>query len=77
MDHLSEMLSSKEVRSLLQSDAGRQLIKILNEKDGSVLKQVAEAAKNGEYQKAYEALAPLLKGTDASSLAKKMKDIYG
>lgn len=70
-------ITPKEVQSLLQSDAGKQLIKILNEKDGAVLRNAAEAAKSGQYEKAYEALAPLLKGTDASMLAKKLGELYG
>ena len=70
MPNLPNGVSAQEIRSLLQSDTGRQLIKILNQKDGAALRQAAEAAKNGKYKKAYETLAPLLEGTNASELIK-------
>ena len=65
-------ISEREIRELLQSETGKQLIRLLNQKDGSILRQAAQEAKNGHYEKAYEALDPLLKGTDASILAKKL-----
>ena len=77
MSNLPKGVSAQEIQSLLQSDAGRQLIKMLNQKDGAVLRQAAEAAKNGKYEKAYETLAPLLEGTNASELIKGIGSKHG
>ena len=70
-------IGEKELRKLLQSDAGKQLIELLNKKDGTVLRQAAAAAKAGQYEKAFEALAPLMEGTDASMLARELGKNYG
>lgn len=77
ISNLPKGITAQDIQSLLQSDAGRQLIKILNQKNGSVLRQAAEAAKGGQYEKAYEALAPLLEGTNASELIKGFLDKHG
>lgn len=69
--------SPKDLQAMLQSSAGQQLIKLLNEKDGTALKKAAEAAQKGQYNKAIETLAPLLKDTDASKLASKLRENYG
>ena len=74
---LPKGFGEKELRDLLQSKAGRQLIELLNKKDGSVLRQAASDAKNGRYEKAFEALAPLLEGTDASKLARELNKNRG
>lgn len=70
-------ISPKEVQTLLQSETGQQLLKLLNEKDGTVLRNAAQAAQSGQYKKAFEALEPLLKENDASMLVKKLKEKYG
>ena len=70
-------IGEKELRELLQSEAGKQLIELLNRKDGAVLRQVAADAKNGRYEKAFEALAPLVEGTDASKLIRELKKQHG
>ena len=79
MDQLQfpKEIGEKELRKLLQSDAGKQLIELLNQKDGAVLRQAAAAAKAGQYDKAFEALAPLMEGTDASKLVKELGKKYG
>ena len=75
--NLPNGVNAQDIQSVLQSEAGKQLIKILNQKDGAVLRRAAEAAKNGQYQKAYEALAPLLEGTNASELIKGIGSKHG
>lgn len=70
-------LTQKDIQSILQSSAGKHLLKLLNEQDGTVLKKAAEAAKQGKYDKAYEALETMLRGTDASKLADEIKKNYG
>lgn len=77
LPNLPKGVNGQDIQALLQSDAGRQLIKILNQKDGAVLRQAAEAAKKGQYEKAYEALAPLLEGTNASELIKGIGNKHG
>jgi phage gp29-like protein len=70
-------IGEKELRDMLQSKAGKQLIELLNKKDGAVLRQAAAAAKNGQYEKAFEALAPLMESTDASKLARELSKYHG
>ena len=70
-------ISTKDLQALLQSETGQQLIRLLNEKDSTVLRNAAQAAQNGQYKKAFEALEPLLKENDASMLVKKLKERYG
>lgn len=74
---LPKGFGEKELRDVLQSAAGRQLLELLNRKDGAVLRQAAADAKSGQYQKAIEALAPLLEGTDASKLVKEINKNHG
>lgn len=74
---LPKGFGEKELREMMRSKAGKQLIELLNQKDGAVLRQAAAAARNGQYEKAFEALAPLLEGTDASNLAREMGKQYG
>lgn len=60
--------SEKDLKTLLQSDAGKQLLTLLNKDGGAALRQAAAAISSGQYQKAYETIAPMMENKEAATL---------
>ncbi len=61
-------INEKDLKVLLQSDAGKQLLALLNKDGGIALRQAASAIQSGQYQKAYEAVAPMMNNQEAAAL---------
>ena len=64
--------SEKELKSLLQSDAGKQLLALLNRDGGTALRQAASAIQSGQYQKAYDAIAPIMNKEEVAPLIQEL-----
>ncbi len=65
-------LSEQDLKGLLQSDAGKQLLSLLNKDGGAALRQAASAISSGQYQKAYEAIAPMMESKEAAPLIEQL-----
>lgn len=73
MDHqLPKNFSEKDLKTLLQTDAGKQLLALLNKDGGAALRQAAAAIQSGQYQKAYETIAPFMENDQAAPLIREL-----
>lgn len=61
----------------LNSPEGKKLLSIMKKDGGAAFMKAADAAKNGNYSEAQAALAPLLEGTQAEELSKKLMSELG
>ena len=60
MQKKSEDFSIDQVKALLKSPAGKELITLLQKSDGSTVKQAVDAAKAGNYDAASDSVRKLL-----------------
>lgn len=66
--------SEAEVRAVLGSQEGRQLIELLNRDGGAALRRAAESVKGGDMAAAKAAIAPLLQTQQARELMQSIND---
>lgn len=64
--------SEQEIRRVLTSDAGRQLLQLLNRDGGANLRQAAEAVKRGDIDGAKALLTPVMETPEAAALVDKI-----
>jgi len=65
-------ISEADVKTILQSDAGQQLLLLLKRNGGEALKQAAQAAQRGNYNEAYDVVKKLMQIPNASRLAEEI-----
>ncbi len=66
--------SAEQVRQVLTSAEGRQLMALLSRDGGQGMQQAAEAYRKGNLSEAQEALKPLMQNTQAQALLKKLSE---
>lgn len=64
--------SAEQVRQILSSAEGRQLIALLNRDGGKGMQQAAAEYRKGNLAGAQEALKPLVQTAEAEALLKKL-----
>lgn len=64
--------SAEQVRQILSSPEGRQLIALLNRDGGKGMQQAAAEYRKGNLAGAQEALKPLVQTAEAEALLKKL-----
>ena len=60
--------SPEQLRSVLASKEGKQLMQLLNRDGGAALRQAAAAARNGDYEQAKRIMEPLMQTPEAARL---------
>ena len=66
-------VSGEQIRQVLSSAEGRQLIALLQKNGGAELQKAVQAARSGDSATAKQAMESLLAGKDAASLLAKMQ----
>lgn len=66
-----------EVRAVLHSKEGQQLLQLLKKDGGSTLNQAAAAIQSGEYAKAAAMLQPIMESKDAARLVNEINQKRG
>jgi len=66
-------VSEAEVKRVLASPEGMQLLQLLNQDGGKRLRQAAEALKNGRQSDAQQIISPLMESREAAQLLKKLE----
>ena len=74
MQKNSHQFSMQDALKLAKSDAGQQLLAILNQSDGQQLKKARDCATTGDYSSAMQALSTLLEREDVRQLLKQMEE---
>ncbi len=69
--------TEEQVRAVLQSQAGRQLMAMLQQNGGAALKQAAAAARSGAYDQAWSQLQPVLDNPKAAALLAEIQKANG
>lgn len=74
---LSCPFSEQQLREILLSNEGQQLLKFLNQDGGATLNQAANAAKKGDFAKALDILKPMTSSSEASRLVTALEKKHG
>lgn len=77
MDKKSQDFSIKEAQRLAKTQAGQQLMALLQQKDAGQLQKVMDAANSGNYKEAGTILSALLSSPEAQSLIQQLGDHHG
>ena len=64
--------SESQIRAVLGSSEGKQLMELLQRDGGERLRQAAAAIKNGNYASAQTILAPVIQTPEAAELVSKI-----
>lgn len=72
MDNTPNNFSIQEVMRLAKTPAGQELIALLQQADGTALRNAAEQASGGNYQQAKSTLEPLLRSPEIQKLVKQL-----
>lgn len=72
MQKNSDNFSIQEAMRLAKSDAGQQLIAMLQAQNNDSLKQAMSQASKGDYDKLKQTLAPLLASAEAQKLLSQL-----
>ena len=69
---MEHSFSPEQLRRVLGSSEGRQLLALLSSGWGERLRQAADAAKQGDHARAMELLQPVLNTEQAQALLRKL-----
>ena len=69
---MEHSFSPEQLRRVLGSSEGRQLLALLSSGCGEGLRQAADAAKQGDHARAMELLQPVLNTEQAQALLRKL-----
>ena len=69
---MEHSFSPEQLRRVLGSAEGRQLLALLSSGGGERLRQAADAAKQGDHARAMELLRPVLSTEQAQSLLRRL-----
>lgn len=61
-----------QIRRVLQTGEGKQLLQLLNRDGGAKLRQAAEAVQKGELEKARQLMEPMMRNPEAAELVGKI-----
>lgn len=61
-----------QLKKILASDAGKQLLQLLNRDGGAALQQAATLLKNGDIQGAQAAVAATMESKEAAALVRQL-----
>lgn len=64
--------SEKDIRRVLNSSAGKQLLQLLTSTNADTLSKAAEALKQGDIAQAKELLTPVMERPEASALVNQI-----
>lgn len=70
-------ISEEKLKALLRSGEGQQLMQLLSQDGGKLLRQAASAAQAGNYQAAMEKLQPLMATAEGKRLLNALQNTYG
>lgn len=62
------------IRKMADSDAGKQLIQLVQTQGGSKMKSALKKAEDGDFTEAQEILSRILQNPEASKLMQQMED---
>lgn len=71
MDH-DQSFSMQEAMRLAQSDAGKQLLSLLQKTQGDKLQEAMDQAAAGDYEQVKKTMSSLLSSPEAQALVKKL-----
>lgn len=74
---LPASFSAEQVQAVLGSEAGKQLLSLLNRDGGKTLCQAAQALKNGDSDAAQQLLSPLMQTPQAQELIHRINEKKG
>ena len=69
--------SEAEIKAVLQSKAGQQLMQLLKKDGGISLSRAVAAIQSGDYAKAFELMQPIIASEDAAKLVKEINQKRG
>lgn len=69
--------SEAEVKAVLQSKAGQQLLQLLKKDGGNALSGAIAAIQSGDYAKAFALMQPIMTSEDAVKLVKEINQNRG
>ena len=69
--------SEAEIKAVLQSKAGQQLMQLLKKDGGIALSRAVAAIQSGDYAKAFELMQPIMSSEDAAKLVKEINQKRG
>lgn len=69
--------SEAEIKAVLQSKAGQQLMQLLKKDGGIALSRAVTAIQSGDYAKAFELMQPIMASEDAAKLVKEINQKRG
>ena len=72
MQKNSQEFSMQEALRLAQSDAGQQLLNLLQQQNGTKLQQAIDQAARGDYDRVKQTMASLLANPEIRELLEKM-----
>lgn len=72
MDRQSFPFKEQDIRRVLGSPEGQQLLQLLNRDGGQALRKAASALRSGNPEEAMQALAPVMNTKEASDLVDKI-----
>ncbi len=72
MDKHSPNFSMQDAMRMANTDAGKQLLELLQKQNGDALNQAMNQAKGGDYSNLSKTLAPLLASEDVQKLLKQL-----
>ena len=68
--------SMEEIRQMAQSDAGRQLMAMLQQSHGSTTEAIRTSAESGDMAQAQKALQAILSDPKAQALLRQLEEGY-
>lgn len=66
-----------EIKAVLQSKAGQQLMQLLKQDGGAALSRAVAAIQSGDYAKAFVLMQPIMASEDAARLVKEINERRG
>ena len=72
MDKHSPNFSMQDAMRVANTDAGKQLLELLQANNGDALKQAMNQANSGDYSSLSKTLAPILASEDVQKLLKQL-----
>ena len=72
MEKKSSNFSMQDAMRMANSDAGKQLLQLLQRQNSPAISQAMEQASKGDYTNLSKTLAPLLESSDIQRLLKQM-----
>ena len=66
-------IDPQQVKKLLSSSAGKQLLQLLNQDGGAALQQAAACLKSGNLSGAQSAVAPIMEHAQAQALLRQLE----